>query len=1265
MMLSSTINVKLCSWNVRGLLKPTKRAAVYSFLKKEEVAIAFLQETHLENKDFSKLCKGWVGQIFGTSYSSYARGVAILIHKKIPFTASDCVKDPSGRFVRVSGTLYGQNVSLLNLYCPPGYSPDFLSNVISDFVNLTSDHLIVAGDFNCILDPSMDRLPVHNLTISKQAKRLLSLCQDIDYSDVWRCLHPLNTEFTFFSHPHKSYSRLDYFFVPSINISRVSSCSIGNIILSDHAPIYMVYNVTNSTTLSKFFRLPSSLLKDDRFISYLSSELKIFFSINAESADNPGILWETCKAYCRGLVISFMASRKRQRLEYIQQLQYNLTDMERRHSSAPDPELLKEITATRAALNTLLIQKAEYSLKFAKQKLYESGDKPGKYLANLVKKRSAAQTIVSVVGSDGSRYLDTKSINVEFTTFYSNLYKSEQPHNALDLMHSFFADITLPQITEAQKQLLNAPITKEEALLALKSMPSGKAPGPDGFGSEFYKVFSDIILDPILSMLNHSFSTGVLPPSLREANISLILKKHKDPEKCASYRPIALLNSDQKLLSKILALRLEKVLPDIICNDQTGFMKGRHSSDNMRRLLNIIQLLHDSKDPALVISLDAEKAFDRVEWSYLFYVLGRFGCGDTFLKWIQILYNSPTASVITNGLRSNNFPLLRGNRQGDPLSPLLFNLAIEPLAQAIRQNGLLSGILVGEKEHKISLYADDVLIFLSNPQSSILSLIHTIALFSEFSGYRINFSKSEAMPLGSLISVPQLSIPFPFRWSPSGFVYLGIFVTPSFESLYRSNYPPLLDAIKADLDRWASLPLSWLGRVALIKMCILPRLLYPLQMIPILLTNKVIKVLEGWMSSFIWSKRKPRLKMSKLQRPCSDGGLDMPNFRNYQLAVHLNVIAQWSRNDPSSVWLDIESAQCNCPLYNLLFVKSEIKELCSNPISINTVKAWKMVRKLERNSNTSPFTPIIDNPDFLPGCNDQGYKLWMERGLKKLGDLFENQVLMSFTQVQQKFGLHKKDFFRYLQVRNFIIRDTTLKNNNLSIVEDTLNTFTGKKSISVFYKTLTSTSPSSSLIVKLAWENDIGTQIDPDVWCKIWEKASRISVCNRTKSIQFRILHRIHITPVLKNKMDPNFSPLCWKCKTEVGDYFHCVWSCSQIKNYWSSVVKELYYIFNITIPLDPRFLLLGLVDSRIPSRHKRLFNLLTFTARKNILHFWIKDSAPTKRSWHNLTMECIPSEYITCMLDSSTDAFFLNWDPYLKFIGPVLASRVLKGFPS
>ena len=140
------------------------------------------------------------------------------------------------------------------------------------------------------------------------------------------------------------------------------------------------------------------------------------------------------------------------------------------------------------------------------------------------------------------------------------------------------------------------------------------------------------------------------------------------------------MNVDAKILAKALAHSLENIVPTIVSHEQTGFVKGRQLFFNVRTLLNIIYFKTTTTTPEVVISVNAEKAFDRVEWDYLFTVLKKFGLGNVFISWIRLLYTSPQASISTNGIQSSFFTLSRGTRQGCLLSPLLFALAIEPLS---------------------------------------------------------------------------------------------------------------------------------------------------------------------------------------------------------------------------------------------------------------------------------------------------------------------------------------------------------------------------------------------------------------------------------------------------------------------------------------------------------------------------------------------------------------------------------------------------------
>ena len=340
----------------------------------------------------------------------------------------------------------------------------------------------------------------------------------------------------------------------------------------------------------------------------------------------------------------------------------------------------------------------------------------------------------------------------------------------------------------------------------------------------------------------------------------MIHKEGKDPTECQSYRPISLLNGDLRILTAVLARRVNQIITQIIHPDQTGFITGRYYGDNVRRLLNIISHQQDRKLESVIISLDAQKAFDRVSWQYLFQTLKRFRFGPNFITWMQTLYSSPQAAVKVNGCRSERFTLECGCRQGCSLSPLLFAISIEPLAQLIRDDDDINGIVINEEEHKLSLYADDVILYLTKPALTIPHLKRQISKFGFYSGYKVNVEKTMAMDINGTIQ-HSVKLQSGLKWPMEGIKYLGIHITSSLQNLFDANYGKIIRSINNDLERWSMLPLSLLGRVESIRMNILPRLLYLFQMLPIEIPKSTFDNLEKMMSRFIWQKKRPRVRL--------------------------------------------------------------------------------------------------------------------------------------------------------------------------------------------------------------------------------------------------------------------------------------------------------------------------------------------------------------------------------------------------------------------
>ncbi len=792
--------------------------------------------------------------------------------------------------------------------------------------------------------------------------------------------------------------------------------------------------------------------------------------------------------------------------------------------------------------NLLSTDKATYLLTKAQLNVYDSGDKASKLLAQLAK-------IHNEIGELITNHMEINNAFKQNLVVY--LYSSECDGNLAQLQ-SFFDKLTLPSVSADQNNLLGGEISDAEILQAINSLKCNKTPGPDGYTSEFYKKFALQLCPLLRAMLNESWSSGYLPPSLRQAAITLLPKGGKDLLQCSSYRPISLLNTDYKVLSKILTTRLEKVITQIILPDQTGFIINRHSSSNLRRLLNIVYS-SSSHLPEMAISLDAEKAFDRVEWQYLFFTLTTFGFDDSFISWIKLLYSLPVASVITNGQQSELFSLNRGTRQGCSLSPLLFAIAIEPLAAALRQSNDFLGLEHGGISHKLSLYVDDIILYVADPLNSIPAFLSILTQFGKLSGYKINYEKSEILPLNQ----PATLIPashLPFRIVRKGFRYLGIEITPTFPSLFKKNFATLFEKSKKDMARWAKLPLSIVGRI----------------LIPILIKKAFFNSLHNSLPSFIWNGKPHRINRNALQRPKELAGLVLPNCIYYYWACNIKTMLHWRERDQPGrhdAWVQMETSSSPLNLGSVLCapVPPPFNQFQSNLVVYHSIRIWSQFRRHFKLHTTFIHSPIKNNYNFPPSFSDSTFGIWSSKGIKSMSNLYVDGKFGSFTQLSQSFDLPKSHFFRYLQLRHYVQKSTPsfpdFPTDN--VIDHILSLSLVRKGLtSTLYDSIFNITPHSPHDVMRLWENDLGAEMADDQWEAVLKLIHSSSPCARHSLIQLKIALRAHLTKAKLAKNFPSMDPACPRCKGQPADYIHMFWSCPRLNTFWANIFNAYSIMF-------------------------------------------------------------------------------------------------------
>lgn len=1237
------------------MLKLSKLKQVITRIKQLESSIVFIQESHLLKEELVKVRRRWPGKVLASCLSSHSRGVMVLIHNSVPFQVNNTIQDKHGRFLVVQGTLLRENINLVNVYGPNDDNPSFFENLFLLVATLPGK-TIMAGDFNCTLDPKLDRSSGLDTSHLQTRKKIHQYMKDLNLCDPWRIQNPSKKEYSCHSSLN-TFSRIDYFLISSSLLPNINNCVYDSIVLSDHAPSSLFYDDLQLNRCSSNWRLHPKWLHNSDFIKFVGEHIDIYFSLNTNQT-TAAIRWEAFKAYIRGQMISFTSSKFNKFKHRMNDLDSKIRKLEETAHLDNSNQTKQELLALKAEYEELSTLKAEDSLIRLKQTFYDQGEKPSKLLAWQVKKLDSERTINIIRNEQGELTTIPNEINNTFVLYYKTLYNSDFPLNMKTNQNNFLDKLDIPCISEEEKCELDKELDLVDVSNAITNMKGGKAPGPDGLPIDIYKLFKEKLIGPLLDVYVESFKSGSLPNSLQGALITLILKPGKLPTERGSYRPISLMNSDAKILAKALAMRLERVLPNIIHVDQNGFVQGRQGFHNVRRVLNVIHVYEGSPDTA-ILSLDAEKAFDRVEWPYLLEVLKRFGFGDYFCKWVEIMFVGSFGMVSTNNFVSQPFELSRGTRQGSPISPLLFIIALEPLAIAIKSHPSIHGIKMGDLDHYTAMYADDTIIFLTRLGESIPSLLELIHQFGGFSGFKVNKDKSSILFLNEN-ERKKPAVSHPFVNATEGFNYLGIKITPNISNLSSTNYEPMLSKLSEDVARWTALHLSIVGRISIIKMTILPKFLYVFQSIPLAPPPSFFPRIRKLLSNFLWNNRKPRLRLSLLYLPYDRGGLQLPNLQWYYWAAQLRATMFWFSDDVFLPWVELEKLSTNGLALNSLFYSAPFKNLRQNivnPFVKNTVVVWHEVHKYIGDLPVlSCFSPIWGNEHFTPAKKDLGFKTWLNRGIITLQDLYKDCNLMSFDELKAKFDVPQKHFFKYLQLRSFILAHlkNSVRQPPLSRLESfvTKNCF-DKGLVTQLYKLLVDNHTDNSESKRQEWISDLEEDISITDWHKICLKAHTQTINTRLRLIQFNWIMRTYISPVQLNKFDPKIPDLCYKCNIHRGTLYHCLWKCEEIQKFWSLVLKYISQMTSSPIPLCPKICIFGIYPDGclLSSRERKMIDLCLLQARRSIALCWKSVSCPSLGCWLKNLTSSLALEKLTYIVRKKASEFNNIWRLFLEFV--------------
>ena len=1150
--------VTIFTLNTRGLADKRKRAEVFTWLKDQDASIFFLQETH----STPGIEKSWRDEwgssgLFFSHGTSNSRGTCVFFSNIENFQVKKEFHDNEGRLVILDILAFDAVLTLVNIYAPNSDDPSFFDLILTQLDQFECQSIVWGGDFNCVLNVNVDKKGGRPVTHTRAVKVINNIIEQFSLTDIWRLKNPSLFRSTWRSRDVRC--RLDYFLISLDLVSQTKTCEISPGFKTDHSAVICKIVLNPQPRGRGFWKFNVSLLKDDNYVSLIRETIQSVCNDHSNEM-NPNLFWDFLKCELRSVTIAYSIQKSKERRLLEQSLNSNLKHLEDRYADHPDPNLLSQIEECKRELENHYQMKTEGHIIRSRANWVENGERNTNYFINLEKRNQRLKIITAVYNEDGNIVNNTKDILNTQKLYFEKIYKSDNPKlTNLSNIVSFSIDDMIPKLTVNSKEKCEGDITIDECIEALKTMPNNKTPGTDGFPPEFYKHFIQDIGQFLIGSFQYSFDNGILSMDQRRGIINLIPKKDKDPLYLNNWRPISILNTDYKIIAKCLALRLKKVLPEIISNDQTGFLPGRYIGENIRLVLDMIDYTNITNLPGLMLLADFEKAFDKLEWSFLFQTLESFGFGEDFIAWIKTMYMEVKSCVLNNGHASEFFQLHRGLRQGCPLSPLLFLLCSEILAIWARNDTNVQGIQIGNADIFISAYADDTTFFLKD-QNSLFHLMSILDRFKSISGLAINRNKSEVVALGYYKAHPPDISSSGLFFSSGPFRLLGVKFSISLDDLFELNYLPKKEKLINILKVWSMRYLTPIGKIVILKSLALSQLIFLLSVLPSP-PEHFMKEIDSIVYSFLWDDKPDKISRRTIIGDYSQGGLKMFHLPSVNSGLKIAWIKRLLNIENKGKW------KCFFDYHLQNFGGKLIWHCNINPKEkkIDIIRNT-FIREIVNEWSKYTFESIISSNQIRTQClwhnshirinNQMLYrKVWYQCGVSNIDDLLIGDVFLEFEQFQEKFKV-KCNFLEYYSLLHAIpgewkkkLVDNIANENSPHCSSQKLAIFSLQKTAKVcryIHRKLIDKifqSPKS----EQKWLEILKENIDFSVIYMIPFKAT---LNQRLRYFQFRILHRILGVNKLLSDMGISDNNICSLCSKSVETISHLFWECNVTKEF-------------------------------------------------------------------------------------------------------------------